>query len=200
MTNVIFKFKIKYMKKIILASSSPRRKEILAMCGLDFDVMPSDCDENIRADSPEELVLKLSQLKCSDVAGRAQKDRLVVGADTIVVFEGLILGKPADGADAFRMLRALSGNTHTVYTGVSIKDTDTGKNISFYEQTDVTMYGVPDEILRRYIETGEPMDKAGAYGIQGKGAFLVKKIDGDFYTVMGFPISHFISTLYDEFR
>ena len=185
---------------MILASSSPRRKEILAMAQLDFDVIPSDCDEHICADSPREYVSRLSRRKCADVAAKAGAGHIVTGADTIVVFEGRIMGKPEDGADAYRMLRALSGNTHTVYTGVTIMDTEKNREYTFCEQTDVTMYDVSDEAIRVYIETGEPMDKAGAYGIQGRGAFLVEKINGDFYTVVGFPIARFLKELNNRFR
>ena len=170
------------------------------MAGLDFEVIPSGCDENISVDTPEKLVLELSRLKCGDVAAKAPAGRLVIGSDTVVVSEGRILGKPHDGADAFRMLRELCGNTHTVYTGVSIIDTDSSKGFSFCDKTDVTMYDVPDEAIRKYIATGEPMDKAGAYAIQGKGAFLVEKINGDFYTVMGLPISHLLKVLHTQFR
>ena len=194
------------MKKIILASQSPRRRELLNLVGLDFEVIPSDCDEKAREDSPEELVKTLSRLKCSDVAGKIIRKEIipdsaspdgyyVIGSDTIVVFDGNILGKPADGADAFRMLKMLSGNTHTVYTGVTVIDTKTGKGKTFYEKTDVKFIDAGDDELRAYVETGEPMDKAGSYGVQGIGAFLVERINGDYFTVVGLPLSRLLRVL-----
>ncbi|MBQ9815091.1 MAG: septum formation inhibitor Maf [Lachnospiraceae bacterium] len=194
------------MKKIILASQSPRRRELLNLVRLDFEVIPSDCDEKARADSPEELVKMLSKLKCSDVAGRIIRKEVlpetassdgyyVIGSDTIVVFDGNILGKPQDGSDAFRMLKMLSGNTHSVFTGVTVIDTKTGKGKTFYEKTDVKFIDADDEEIRAYVATGEPMDKAGAYGVQGLGAFLVEKINGDYFTVVGLPLSRLLRVL-----
>lgn len=191
---------IPFMKKIILASSSPRRRDLLTMVGADLEVIPSDCDEKISADSPEELVLKLSERKCKDVAGRVSEDCLVVGADTVVVYDGQILGKPEDGTDALNMLKRLNGNTHVVYTGVTVIDPSDGHKAVFAEHTLVTMYNVSDEDLRKYVETEEPLDKAGAYGIQGKGAFLVEKIDGDYYTVVGLPVAKLLKVIREEFK
>lgn len=188
------------MKQVILASASPRRREILEMLGFNVEVRPSECDENIQAASPEELVMKLSGLKCQDVAGKivhmkGPAEKIILGADTIVVSDKGILGKPSDEADAFRMLKILSGKAHTVFTGVTIIDIETGKKFTFAEHTEVIFYDITDEEIREYIGTGEPMDKAGAYGIQGRGAFLVKEIRGDFYTVMGLPAARVWHTL-----
>ena len=193
------RIKIPLMKKIILASSSPRRREILAAAGINFEVIPSETEENISADSPEELVRGLSLLKCSDVAKKAPGGFIVIGADTIVVHDGKIMGKPKDGTDAFNMLRSLCGDTHAVYTGVTVIDTDSGKEMTFHERCEVKMYDVSNDAIRKYIETGEPMDKAGAYAIQGRGAFLVERINGDFYTVMGLPIARLMKVLYEDF-
>ena len=182
------------MKKIILASASPRRKELLEMLGFGTEVRPSKCGEDIDADSPENLVMRLSDLKCSSVAKKmSSEDKAVfdavLGADTVVVLDGRIIGKPEDAEDAFRILKQLSGRTHSVYTGVTIINTFSGEKETFFEKTDVTFFDVTDEDIRGYIATGEPMDKAGAYGMQGKGAFLVEKINGDFYTVVGLPVA-----------
>ena len=124
-----------------------------------------------------------------------KNEYIVIGADTVVVFEGTVLGKPEDGGDAFRMLRFLSGHTHTVYTGVTVINTMTGNRKTFYEATDVTFFDIPDDELRCYVESGEPMDKAGAYGIQGKGAFLVERIEGDYYNVVGLPVARLLRVL-----
>ena len=199
MTYQAFGIKISLMKKIILASNSPRRREILAAAGIRFEVIPSEIEENITADSPEELVKGLSLLKCTDVAEGMGPGFIVIGADTIVVHDGQIMGKPKDGADAFNMLKSLKGDTHAVYTGVTVIDTDTGKEMTFNERCEVRMFDVSNEAIRKYIETGEPMDKAGAYAIQGRGAFLVERINGDFYTVMGLPIARLMKVLYEEF-
>ena len=199
MTYQAFGIKIPLMKNIILASNSPRRREILAAAGISFEVVPSEIEENISADSPEELVKGLSLLKCDDVAKRMGPGFIVIGADTIVVHDGQVMGKPKDGADAFNMLKSLKGDTHAVYTGVTVIDTDTGKEMTFDERCEVRMFDVSNEAIRKYIETGEPMDKAGAYAIQGRGAFLVERINGDFYTVMGLPIARLMKVLYEEF-
>ena len=195
------------MKKIILASTSPRRKDILEMIGLKFCIIPPECDEDIEISSPENYVKQLSFIKASAVFDQLKKstgdegtDALIISADTIVFHNNKILGKPASNEQAFEMLKDLSGDTHAVYSGVTILNAHNGVKTTFYEKTDVTFYDVSDDEIRDYIDTGEPMDKAGAYGIQGKGAFLVKGINGDYYNVVGLPAAHLIRVLKDMDR
>ena len=170
------------MKHIILASASPRRKEILELADLKFDVMPSDAQEITTKTAPNEVVMELASIKAKDIYKKSEKQSMVVGADTVVAYQGQILGKPADEADAKRMLTMLSGQTHEVYTGVCV--IEDGKTKTFYEETKVTFYEISDEQIDRYIKTGEPMDKAGSYGIQGKAAVFIKGIEGDYYNVV----------------
>lgn len=186
------------MKKIILASASPRRRELLKQAGFSFEVMVSQADETITEKTPEAMVKELSGRKAQAVAQALAKGNLVIGADTLVVMDGRILGKPTDEIDAFRMLKELSGHTHQVYTGVTLLgETDEGRvEKVFVEKTDVTMYPMTDEEIQAYIGTGEPMDKAGAYGIQGRAAVFVKEIKGDYNNVVGLPIAR----LYQEIR
>lgn len=179
---------------IILASQSPRRRELMDITGLSYSVIVSDADENIDISDPKEYVLTLSERKAQAVAS-SHPDDIVIGADTIVVIDGMILGKPHDKDDAFRILSLLSGRTHTVYTGVSI--IRNGECRRFCEQTDVIMYKNSNDLLHRYIATGEPMDKAGAYGIQGQGMLLIERIEGDYYNVMGLPIARLYRELID---
>lgn len=179
------------MKHIILASASPRRKEILELADLKFDVMPSDAQEITTKTAPNEVVMELASIKAKDIYKKSEKQSMVVGADTVVAYQGQILGKPADEADAKRMLTMLSGQTHEVYTGVCV--IEDGK--TFYEETKVTFYEISDEQIDRYIKTGEPMDKAGSYGIQGKAAVFIKGIEGDYYNVVGFPIARFLQEI-----
>lgn len=192
------------MGQIILASASPRRKELLEQIGLQFDICPAKGEEIITKTIPHEVVQELASQKAKEVASMVKlyedtheelmtpQDIMVIGADTIVAYENEILGKPKDEEDAFRMLSMLSGNTHSVYTGVSIVLlAASGKvgEITFYEKTDVRMREMNEAEIRRYIGTGEPMDKAGAYGIQGKCAIYIDKIDGDYNNVVGLPIA-----------
>lgn len=181
------------MKHIILASASPRRKEILELADLKFDVMPSDAQEITTKTAPNEVVMELASLKAKDIYKKSEKQSMIVGADTVVAYQGQILGKPTDEADAKRMLTMLSGQTHEVYTGVCI--IEDGKTKTFYEETKVTFYEISDEQIDRYIKTGEPMDKAGSYGIQGKAAVFIKGIEGDYYNVVGFPIARFLQEI-----
>ena len=194
------------MKNIILASGSPRRRELLKQIGMEFQVIVSDCDENLAETDAENYVRSLSRRKASAVAdgivngklqpeGYSDSGYLVIGADTIVVLGGRILGKPASKEDAFKTLRALSGKTHLVYTAVSVIDTQSQKHLTFAEKTEVTMYDLSDREIIDYIATKEPMDKAGSYGIQGRGAALVKKINGDYFNVVGLPIARLIREL-----
>lgn len=180
--------------KIILASNSPRRKELLTQADIDFEVKSADVEEITDKTKPEEVVMDLSQLKAKAIA-KDNPGRRIIAADTVVAFNGQILGKPKDEADAFRMLKELSGQTHHVYTGVTIIEED-GKVNTFFECTAVTMYENSDELIKKYIATGEPMDKAGAYGIQGKGAVLVKEICGDYNNVVGLPLAKVYRNLY----
>lgn len=181
------------MKHIILASASPRRKEILELANLKFDVMPSDAQEITTKTAPNEVVMELASIKAKDIYKKSEKQSMIVGADTVVAYQGQILGKPTDEADAKRMLTMLSGQTHEVYTGVCV--IEDGKTKTFYEETKVTFYEISDEQIDRYIKTGEPMDKAGSYGIQGKAAVFIKGIEGDYYNVVGFPIARFLQEI-----
>ena len=173
---------------IILASQSPRRKELLERMGIrDFETISPNVDESaFRGLPPEELVRRLSAEKAAAVAGRAGEDAIVIAADTVVALEGAVLGKPADELDAFKMLSALSGVRHQVYTGVTV--CRGGEKQTAHEVTDVTFRELSEEEIEHYIATGEPMDKAGAYGIQGYGALLIQGISGDYYNVMGLPV------------
>lgn len=181
------------MKHIILASASPRRKEILELANLKFDVMPSDAQEITTKTAPNEVVMELASIKAKDIYKKSEKQSMIVGADTVVAYQGQILGKPTDKADAKRMLTMLSGQTHEVYTGVCV--IEDGKTKTFYEETKVTFYEISDEQINHYIKTGEPMDKAGSYGIQGKAAVFIKGIEGDYYNVVGFPIARFLQEI-----
>ena len=175
------------MEKIVLASASPRRRELLSSIGLEFDVVESNFDESsVKRDcGPCNLARVLALEKAKDVYDRLDYG-VVIGADTIVVIEGEILGKPIDEADARRMLELLSGTEHHVYTGVCIKHNN--RNIAFAEDTKVRFFDLSDKEISDYIDTGEPFDKAGAYGIQGIGALIVSGITGDYYNVMGLPV------------
>ena len=178
------------MKHLILASGSPRRRELMSQVGLDFTVVTSDADENIKEMEPEDYVRELSSIKAQSVLEQyADKDDsvIVIGADTIVYHKGEILTKPKDEEDAFRILKSLEGQIHQVYTGVTICSTH--KNVRFYEKTDVWVYDMTDEEIRDYISTGEPMDKAGSYGIQGLFGIYVKGISGDYNNVVGLPVA-----------
>ena len=181
------------MKQLILASTSPRRKEILKLSGYDFSVVSPDCEESIPETTPEEYVMELSRRKAL-AAGALLEHAVVIGADTVVSLDR-ILGKPSNKEDARCMLKKLSGQVHTVYTGVTILDCDTHFTRSFYEATEVEFYPLAEEEIDAYIRTGEPMDKAGAYGIQGRGAVLVKRINGDYYNVVGLPLAHLMQVL-----
>ena len=177
------------MSRLILASASPRRKELMSLAGFDFEVITADVDEVLDASlAPCELVMSLSYQKASAVAA-SDPDAAVIGADTVVVLGGKVLGKPHSEEEAVQMLRDLSGNTHEVYTGVCIIKGDTAHK--FYECTKVTFWPLEDELIAEYVASKEPMDKAGSYGIQGKGSVLVKGIKGDYFNVVGFPVSRF---------
>lgn len=172
--------------KYILASASPRRKELFANICKNFEILPSDVEEVIPPDVTIEKVPEiLASQKAEDVAARHPK-ALVIGADTGVFIDGKMLGKPKDRNDAISMLRLLSGNTHKVITGCSIQYGS--KKASSSEITEVTFYPLTDEEIENYVDCGECKDKAGAYGIQGKGMLLVKEIKGDYFNVVGLPV------------
>ncbi|MCL2446309.1 MAG: Maf family protein [Oscillospiraceae bacterium] len=179
--------------QIILASASPRRHELLAAAGIAFTVHAPDIDETLDpAWTPEHAARELACQKAEAVAA-LYPDACVIAADTIVVIDGEILGKPVDEADAVRMLHLLSGREHTVFTGVCMQRGE--HKTVFAQQTQVQFYALSDDEITRYVATGEPMDKAGAYGIQGRGAVLVQGIVGDFYNVMGLPIAQVVREL-----
>lgn len=181
---------------MILASQSPRRIELMREAGFDTRVIPANIDETALPDEgPFDLVERLARAKAAAVAKEhAKEGEPVVAADTIVALDGELLGKPTDEADARRMLHALSGKTHQVATGVCI--VLDGSAESFVDITDVTFYELTHDEIDAYVATGEPMDKAGAYGIQGQhGRMLVEKIDGDFYNVVGLPIAKVVRAL-----
>lgn len=188
------------MEIIVLASGSPRRKELLAKTGLKFSVVVSGGEEKAETSDPAKTVEKLSLDKASAVADLLQAEKepqLIIGADTVVACDGEILGKPSDREDAFRMLWKLQGQTHQVYTGVTLllKKKHTWQAHTFSEKTDVQFYPVSREELLAYIETGEPMDKAGSYGIQGGFGIYVKGICGDYNNVVGLPVGRLVYEL-----
>ncbi len=172
---------------LILASKSPRRKELLGYITENFTVKVSDAEEKCDPSlSPEEIVIKLAELKGEAVKSICPRDT-VIASDTVVVLGKAILGKPHSPEEAFSMLRSLSGKTHEVFTGVCILHED--KKISFAERTEVNFCELTDEEINDYIATGLPFDKAGAYGIQGKGSVMISSINGDYYNVMGLPVA-----------
>ena len=190
---------MKHLNKypIILASGSPRRKQLLEQIDLEFEVVPSQIYEDFSLNlSPADFVEHYAQEKAKDVAN-SYLDKWVIGADTIVVFESHILGKPKNEKDSFQMLKRLSGNTHQVITGVSIQNIKQDISDSFHERTNVTFNTLSDNIINYYIETYKPFDKAGSYGIQDWFSVCVNRIDGCFYNVMGFPLSRFYSHFID---
>ncbi len=187
------------MAKIILASASDRRKDILTQVGISYEIMPSSIDEDaIRADTPASLVEALSAAKAEDIAEHLTTDFVIIGADTVVVKDNSILGKPSNEAEAAKMLQMLQGNRHEVYTGVTlISVSPEGKGLidTFHVRTIVDMIPMTMAQINAYIKTGEPMDKAGAYGIQGRGAAYIQDIAGDYYNVVGLPISTVLARL-----
>ena len=195
--------RLKYnMKKVILASQSPRRRELMGLLGLDFSVMVDNTPEHIDASlSPDEVVCTLAGFKGENVAKTLSvgDDAIIIAADTVVAADGKILGKPANENEAEKMLLFLSDRRHDVYTGVYIKDTARGKSISFYEKTEVFFRKLDTEEIKGYINTREPMDKAGAYGIQGFGALFVEKINGDYFNVVGLPVCKLAERLKKDF-
>lgn len=186
--------------KLILASASPRRKMLLEQIGLSAEVMPSGIEEIVTKTKPDEVVMELSQEKAADVAEKyrlkldkegKKEDFAVIGSDTVVAADGKILGKPKDKEDACAMIAMLSGKVHQVYTGVTLILCRQGSEPvihSFAEKTDVEVFPMSNGEIMDYVESGEPMDKAGAYGIQGRFAAFIKGICGDYSNVVGLPV------------
>lgn len=193
------------MENLILASASPRRKELLEAMGLPFSVLVPDADESVVSkDAPPRLyVQELALLKAGAAVRllppKLQAGRLVLAADTIVCLDDGILGKPKDENEAFAMLSSLSGRTHTVYTGFCVMRAADGFSVCRHVCTTVRFRPLSPDLIQRYIHTGEPMDKAGAYGIQGLGAMLVAGIEGDYFNVVGLPVGELASVLEQEF-
>lgn len=191
--------------RLILASGSPRRKELLEQIGAEFEILPAKGEEVITSTVPAQVVMELSAQKAEEVAGRYKEELgvenhsasegeqtvVILGADTVVAYENKILGKPKNEEEAVRMLQMLSGHTHSVFTGVTFVIEKAGKQEkqSFFVETNVTMYPMTEQQIQSYVATGEPMDKAGAYGIQGKCAVYIEKIMGDYNNVVGLPIA-----------
>ena len=188
--------------RILLASASPRRRELLEQIGLSFEVVVSHVEEVITETEPGKVVEQLSAQKAEAVAGslgKPEEETLVIGADTVVAAENTILGKPADAAKAVEMLRLLAGRTHAVYTGVTLilrgASGETARK-TFHERTDVSFYPMEEAEIRQYVATGDCMDKAGAYGIQGFCARYISGINGDYNNVVGLPVGR----LYQEMK
>ena len=186
------------MKNIILASASPRRRELLDTVGIPFSVCPSQGEEQIKESAPAEVVEELSQQKAREVFLKTSGEVLVIGADTVVAAEGNILGKPKNRKEAIQMLKKLQGGSHEVYTGVTMlsRDNHGEQQKTFHVMTAVEFYPMSKEEIESYVDTGEPMDKAGAYGIQGKAGIFVKEIRGDYNNVVGLPVAR----LYQELK
>lgn len=212
-------------KKIILASASPRRRELLHQVGIWPEIIPSHIEEVITKTQPDQVVMELSAQKAEDVAhglmvnkaedvasglmvNRADKmnfkgsgsGMVIIGSDTVVAVDGQILGKPHDEPDAIRMIELLQGRVHQVYTGVTMIFTDSGERVTFAEKTDVHVYPMDREQIERYVATGEPMDKAGAYGIQGYFAAYIEGISGDYNNVVGLPVGRVCQELLKKER
>ncbi len=191
------------MTEFVLASASPRRKELLERMGLKFNIVVSDADENsVKRDLPVELyVQELALLKAMATAKQIikSKNKIIIAADTIVTLDGDILGKPKNAEDAKRMLSMLSGRAHEVLTGYCVTRMRDGTAVCNTVRTEVKFKELTEDKIQSYVESGEPMDKAGAYGIQGLGAVLIDKIDGDYFNVVGLPVSALADTLEKEF-
>ena len=180
---------------MILASQSPRRRELLALVGIPHEVRPADIDETyLPGEPPRDHAERLAREKTAAIAA-AEPEALVIGSDTIVVVDGAVLGKPAEPAEAERMIARLAGRTHTVMTGVAVAWR--GQTRSAVEEVDVTFHPLSAREIAEYVATREPMDKAGAYGIQGYGATIVARVDGDYFAVMGLPLQRLVRLLGD---
>lgn len=188
------------MYPIILASNSPRRREILSQVGLNFEVIPSTVEENILMTNPSEFVCELSKQKARDVVKKQDGPVMVIGADTIVAKGLRIFGKPKSKEEAFDMIQQLQGACHEVYTGVTVVtklSDDTITETTFYEMAKVKVANITDQEIHDYIATNEPMDKAGAYAIQGRFACYIEWIEGDYYSIVGLPIAHLYKVIKD---
>lgn len=179
--------------RIVLASASPRRREILTQIGLTFDVIPAKGEELVESVNANDVVLKLSMDKAVEVAGLCDSKTLVIGSDTVVALDNTILGKPKDRAEAFNMISSLRNGCHSVYTGVTIVLGEVVR--SFVSETKVYVYDMTDEEIYSYIDSGDCYDKAGGYGIQGLFARYVEKIDGDYLNVVGLPVSRLMQEI-----
>lgn len=188
--------------RVILASGSPRRTQLLSQVGMKHEVVISRIEEKVTSKIPQEVVKELSRQKAEDVFGRIDGDVLVIGADTVVSADGRILGKPADEEEAFDMLRHIAGRAHSVFTGVTLCIRTDGRDEirTFAEETKVFVDHMTDEEIHHYIQSGEPMDKAGAYGIQGKFAAFVNGIEGDYNNVVGLPVGRICRELRERNR
>lgn len=186
-------------KKIILASASPRRRELLAQAGYEFEIQVSHKEETYTSETPDEIVKELALLKAKDIAEQNDaKNMIVIGADTVVAHKGAILGKPKSKDDAFDMINGFQGDKHQVYTGVAILDYDVDGNetiVNHAVKTDVYVNSMTDEEIWNYIESDNVMDKAGSYGIQSGFAVYIEKIEGDYFNVVGLPISYIYEQL-----
>jgi septum formation protein len=179
---------------IVLASASPRRRELLEMLGFrDYRIIPADTEEILPELPPEDTVQAIALEKARAVAYTCGRENLILAADTLVYLDGKALGKPADASEAERMLRRLSGKKHTVFTGVALVCGE--RELTFSEASDVIFRDMTDQEISAYVRTGEPMDKAGAYGVQGCGAVFIRRIDGDFFNVMGLPLCKLVMML-----
>ena len=185
------------MKEFVLASASPRRRDLLTQIGIPFRICLSKKEEESSQKKPGDIVKELSYTKAKDVFDQGNQDAVVIGADTIVVYDEQVLGKPKDEEDAYKMIKMLQGKTHQVYTGVSViwRQDDSIQVSSFYAVTDVELYGMSEEEIRAYIATNEPYDKAGGYAIQGYFARYVKQIQGDYNNVVGLPVGELYQIL-----
>ena len=198
------------INSIILASKSPRRKEIMQQVGLKFEIMVSDEEEKITQTEPSKVVVELSMQKAEAVYSKLSKDEIlsskqeenqkyiIIAADTVVAVDDVVLGKPIDRTDAYNMINAIQGKMHSVLTGITViicNEDNVLRKISFYEKTNVEIYNMTESEINRYIDGNEPYDKAGGYAIQGEFASYVKRIEGDYYNVVGLPIARIIREL-----
>lgn len=182
--------------KIVLASASPRRKRLLEELGLKFDVVPSNAKESkdLSKMPVEQLVQKNALMKAKTVAGEFQ-DTLVIGCDTDIFFKGRLIGKPENAEDAKRILREFSNEWHSIVSGIAIINTETGKETTDFEKTRVKVKKLSEKEIAEYVGTGEPLDKAGAYGIQGKGRFLIERFEGSYSNIVGLPLEKLVGRL-----